>query len=103
MAFSHPHTGNAEEMKRLRRQAGRMLREMRLKVEKTQRAVAEEIGFEYYTMVSQIESGKTRVPPLQIVPYARALRVSPRELARKLMRYYDPVTFEILFTDKYEA
>lgn len=102
MTYTNPQQGSGEEAKRLRREAGQILKDMRLSVEKTQRHVANEIGFEYYTMVSQIESGKTRVPPSQMVAYAKALRVSPRVLVKKLMRYYDPVTFEVLFTNKYE-
>lgn len=103
MTFTHPQQGSGEEAKRLRREAGQKLKGFRESVKKTQRDVANEIGFDYYTMVSQIESGKTRVPPAQIVAYAKALKMKPKELAKLLMRYYDPVTFEILFTNKYDT
>ena len=99
MTFTNPQQGTGEEAKRLRKEAGTMLKDMRVAVDKTQRELAAEIGFEYYTMISQIESGKTRVPPAQIVAYAKSLHIPPKELAMKLMRYYDPITFEILFTN----
>jgi transcriptional regulator with XRE-family HTH domain len=101
MAFTNPQHGTGEEAKRLRKEAGAMLKAMREAVEKTQRDLANEVGFDYYTMVSQIENGKTRVPPAQVVSYAKALRIPPRDLAKKLMRYYDPLMFEILFTNKF--
>ena len=101
MVFTNPQQGSGEEAKRLRKEAGDMLKKMREAVEKTQRDVANEVGFDYYTMVSQIENGKTRVPPSQLVAYAKSLRIPPKELAKKLMRYYDPVMFEILFTNKH--
>jgi len=89
-------------MKRLRAEVGKRLRTMREAVEKTQREVAAEVGFDYYTMVSQIENGKTRIPPSQVVSYAKALRIPPKEFAKLLMQYYDPLMFEILFTNKHE-
>lgn len=101
MAFTHPQQGGAEESKRLRKEVGQKLKTMREAVEKTQKDIAQELGFEYYTMVSQIEGGKTRVPPTAMVAYAKALRIPPKELARLLMQYYDPLMFEILFTNKH--
>lgn len=101
MAYTNPQQGTGQEAKRLRQEAGKMLKAMREAVEKTQRDVAQEVGFDYYTMVSQIENGKTRVPPDVMVAYAKSLRVPPKELAKKLMQYYDPKMFEILFTTKH--
>lgn len=101
MAFTHPQQGSGEEAKRLRKEVGQKLKEMREAVEKTQKDIAQELGFEYYTMVSQIEGGKTRVPPTSMVAYAKALRVPVKEFAQLLMQHYDPLMFEILFTNKH--
>lgn len=102
MTYTNPQQGSGAEAKRLRKEAGQMLRNMREAVEKTQKDLAEEIGIGYYTMISQIEGGKTRVPPSQLVSYAKALQVPPKELTKKLLRYYDPCTWEILFTNKHQ-
>lgn len=102
MAYSHPQFGGGEETARLRKEAGARLKAMREAVGKTQRDIAKEVGFDYYTMVSQIEAGKVRVPPLQMVSYAKSLNVKPKDLAKQLMQFYDPVTFEILFTNKHD-
>lgn len=102
MAYTHPQHGTAEEALALRKLAGAMLKEMRLAVEKTQRDVSNDCGFEYYTMISQIESGKVRVPPNVLALYARSLKVSPKFLAKELLKFYDPFTYEVLYTDKYE-
>jgi hypothetical protein len=39
------------------------------------------------------------MPPDDYVVWANALNISPREFARTLMRFYDPVTYSILFED----
>lgn len=101
MAFTNPQQGAGEEAKRLRKEVGVLLKEMRESVQKTQRDVANECGFDYYTMVSQIEGGKTRVPPAQIPAYAKALRIPVKDFAKTLMKHYDPLMFEILFTSKH--
>lgn len=102
MSYSHPQQGSAAEAAALRKKAGEHLKNLRMAVEKTQRDVANDCGFEYYTMISQIEAGRTRVPPQQLVAYAKSLKVSPKKLVKDLMQWYDPVTFEILFTNKWE-
>jgi len=74
-----------------------MLKRMLLDVRKTQREVANDLGLEYYTMISQMEAGKARVPPDQMRDYAKSLRVPVKDFTKQLMQYYDPITFELLF------
>lgn len=102
MAYTHPQHGTGEDAKLLRRKAGNLLKELRLSRDMTQKELAEKVGFPYYTMISQIESGATRLPPAQMVAYAEALNIPARELVRLVLQYYDPITFDILFTNKYD-
>ena len=87
----------------LRRDAGRLLREMREQAGLSQRELADRVGLEYYTFVSQLETGRGRIPPDRYRLWAAALGVEPRIFVRTLLRFYDPVTFEILFDEEDDA
>jgi transcriptional regulator with XRE-family HTH domain len=82
---------------RLRREAGRWLKQKREERNLSQRQVADLLGIEYYTFISQLETGRGRIPPERYVDWAKALDIKPRDFVYTLMRYYDPVTFAILF------
>jgi transcriptional regulator with XRE-family HTH domain len=97
MAYSNPQQGSAADAARLRKEAGAYLKSLREAAELTQRDVAMAVGFEYYTMVSQIENGKTRLPPAHLKDYAKALKVDPVTMTKRLLSYYDPLTFDVLF------
>lgn len=99
--MSNPLQGRGAEAQRLRKLVGQKLKDMRLAVEKTQRDVANEVGFEYYTMISQIEGGKARLPPEQVADYAKSLRQPLKPFAKMLLQHYDPVTYDLIFTDKH--
>lgn len=93
-----------EEVQDLRREGGRWLRDLREARGLSQRQMAILIGAEYYTLVSQIETGRGRVPPDRYLAWASALGVDPRVFVRDLMRFYDPITHGILFkTDGAQA
>ena len=83
--------------KKLRSEAGRWLQELREKRGLSQRELAQKVGAEYYTLISQLEHGRGRVPPDRYLVWARALGVEPREFVRGLMAFYDPVTYDIIF------
>jgi transcriptional regulator with XRE-family HTH domain len=97
--YTHPQHGGGEEVKELRRRAGSWLKNRRTEVGLTQRALAEAVGLEYYTMVSMIEAGRGRIPPDSYLAWAKALEMEPAELVRTLMQFYDPITHAILFGD----
>lgn len=97
--YTHPQHGGGEEVKELRRQAGAWLKNRRGEVGLTQRALAESVGLEYYTMVSMIEAGRGRIPPDSYLAWAKALQMEPPEFVRILMQFYDPITHSILFGD----
>jgi transcriptional regulator with XRE-family HTH domain len=71
------------------REAGRWLRELREERGLTQRELARRVGAEYYTIVSQLEAGRGRVPPDHYLIWADAFGVEPREFALKLAFFYD--------------
>jgi len=83
--------------KELRKQAGLWLRELRENCGLSQRQLADKVGAEYYTFISQLETGRGRIPPDRYLVWATALKVEPQEFVRTLMSYYDPVTYKILF------
>lgn len=95
--YMHPQPKTTDEVVRLRQAAGKYLKSLREAAGLSQRGMADKMGFPYYTFISQVESGRGRVPPERYVEWAGILKVPPREFVRSLMRYYDPVTYDILF------
>ena len=86
-------------MRRLRQEAGGWLKALREHKRLSQRQLASMVGLDYYTFVSQLESGKGRIPPDRYEAWAEALGVEPQAFVRELMRFYDPVTYGLLFPD----
>ncbi len=95
--YSNPQKLTDEDVGTLRRDAGHWLKQLREAKGLSQRDLAEKVGVEYYTFISQVESGRGRIPPDRYRDWAAALGVPAREFVTRLMRYYDPVTFRILF------
>lgn len=87
----------SEEVQELRREGGRYIRELREARGLSQRQLASLINVEFYTFVSQIETGRGRIPPDSYRTWAEALGVDVREFVQTLMQFYDPVTHGILF------
>ena len=95
--YTHPQRRGAKLTQKLRNQAGAWLRELRESRGLSQRELAQKVGAEYYTFISQLEHGRGRIPPDRYLAWADALGVDPREFVRGLMSYYDPVTYDIVF------
>lgn len=95
--FSNPQRRSDMAVQSLRREAGRYLRDLRERQGLSQRQLADRVGTEYYTFVSQLETGRGRIPPDKYQTWAEALDVPAREFVYHLLRYYDPVTFGLLF------
>lgn len=95
--YGNPQKRANLEVQELRREGGRWLKELREKAHLSQRQLASAVGAEYYTFVSQLETGRGRIPPDRYEVWANALNVPPRDFVKELMRYYDPVTFGLLF------
>jgi transcriptional regulator with XRE-family HTH domain len=95
--YSHPQKLSSNDVLALRREAGRWLKDFRERRGLSQRAIAERVGAEYYTFISQIEAGCGRIPTDRYAAWADALNVEPKFLVQTLLRCYDPVTYKILF------
>jgi len=88
------------EAKELRKQAGSWLKELRAKADLSQVELAQQLGLKYYTFVSQVENGFGRVPTDSMEAWARALGTDPSAFARKLLIYYEPELYRLLFEVK---
>ncbi len=85
------------EMAERRREAGAWLRHRREMRGFTQRQLAERVGIEYYTFVSQIEAGRGRIPADRYQKWADALEVEAKIFVKKMLHFYEPTTYQILF------
>ena len=95
--YSNPQKLSQSGVLELRQQAGRWLKELREARGLSQRGLAARVGAEYYTFISQLESGRGRIPPDRYRAWADALGVEPKTFVQTLLRYYDPVTYAIVF------
>jgi len=87
----------APEAKERRKQAGTWLKELRSRAGLSQVQLAERLGLKYYTFISQVENGFGRVPADAMEAWARALGIEPAILARRLLSFYDPELYRVLF------
>jgi transcriptional regulator with XRE-family HTH domain len=97
--YGNPQRRNATDVQDLRRDGGRWLKEQRERAGMSQRQLAERVGTEYYTFISQLETGRGRIPPDRYLEWARVLGMPPCIFVRELLRFYDPITHGILFGD----
>lgn len=97
--YGNPQRRVSSDVQDLRREGGRWLRELREAAGLSQRDMAAQVGAEYYTFVSQIETGRGRVPPDRYAAWALALKLDVRDFVKTLLKYYDPITYSILFPD----
>ena len=81
----------------LRRAGGLWLKDLRERAGHTQRSFAIAVGVDYYTFISQIETGRGAVPKDRYTTWAEHLGLHPREFLRQYMEYFDPVSYNILF------
>ena len=92
------HSGSrTEAAQALRKRGGQWMRELRLQAGLSQREMAAQLGLDYYTFISQLESGAGRVPPERYAEWAKVLRINPRDFVRTTLFYYDPITYRMLF------
>lgn len=86
-----------EQRRELRLQAGHWLKEQRERRSLSQREMAERVGMVYYTFVSQIEAGRGRIPSDRYELWADALDIDARDFAMRMLSYYEPVTYQLIF------
>lgn len=73
-----------------RKEAGLWLRELREKRRMSQRELADRVGVQVYTVISQLENGRGFIPEDRYLLWAEALEVESLEFIRRLTAYYDP-------------
>ena len=88
------------EVQELRFAGGLWLKELRETAGLSQRELADKTGITYYTFVSQLENGRGRLPPDRYEIWAKALGVDVKVLVRGIMKFYDPITYGIIFGDE---
>lgn len=96
-------TATNEDTKERRRAAGAYIAKLRVARDLSQLALANRLGFAYYTFISQVENGHARVPPKAISDWAAALEVDERSFAKTLLRCYEPETFVAIFGQSSES
>jgi transcriptional regulator with XRE-family HTH domain len=97
--YTNPQKRALSETGDLRKEAGRWLKDRREARGLSQRRLAELVDVEYYTFISQLETGRGRIPPDKYRAWAQALGMDARELVLALLPFYDPTTYSILFPD----
>lgn len=95
--LAQEHQSAAQDTLALRQEAGKWLRQLRENLGISQRELAKRVGLEYYTFISQIESGRGRIPPAQMRIWAEVLGVPTRKFGIEMMRYYDPISHDMIF------
>ena len=100
---SSANSNEPNSSKVLRQQAGVWLKSLREKSGLSQRQLASFVKVDYYTFISQIESGKGRVPADKLAEWADALDCDRAVFAKTLMKFYDPHTFELIFGSENDA
>lgn len=84
----------------LRAELGGWLKSLREDLGLSQRELAAELSLDYYTFISQLETGRGKIPSSRYADWAKALGQEPRSFVKKLISHYDPSTYNILFGDQ---
>lgn len=88
------------DVQELRQAAGVWLRNLRERQGLSQRDLAKRVGAEYYTLISQLETGRGRIASEHYDLWAKALGTDLRLFVKTLLRYYEPQTYGMLFSDE---
>lgn len=62
--------------------------------QKSQKQIAEEVGFAKPNMITMIKQGKTKLPMGKVGALARSLGLDPQHLFKMVMEEYEPATWE---------
>jgi len=85
------------EARQLRKQAGDWLKQRRADAGLSQVDLATRLGLKYYTFISQVENGFSRVPTETMEAWATELDLEPAAFAKHLLLYYEPELHRLLF------
>lgn len=87
----------ADRSARLRRECGEWLRARRIECGISTGELARLVKARHSSVVSLIESGRSRIAPEGYRDWAVALRMPAREFAKQMLQYHDPMAYRILF------
>jgi transcriptional regulator with XRE-family HTH domain len=90
----------ALDARRLRKQAGDWLKQRRADAGLSQADLAAGLGLKYYTFVSQVENGFSRVPTELMGAWADRLGLEQHAFAKHLLLYYEPELHRLLFGEE---
>ena len=90
----------SSDARRLRKQAGDWLKQRRADAGLSQIDLATRLGLKYYTFISQVENGFSRVPTEAMAAWATELGLEPAAFAKHLLLYYEPELHRLLFGTK---
>ena len=85
------------EARQLRKEAGDWLKQRRADAGLSQVTLAARLGLKYYTFISQVENGFSRVPTETMAAWATELGLEPAAFAKHLLLYYEPELYRLLF------
>ncbi|MDI1263573.1 MAG: helix-turn-helix transcriptional regulator [bacterium] len=97
VSAERPPARDVPESKQLRKLAGDWLKQRRADAELSQADLAARLGLKYYTFISQVENGFSRVPTEIMGAWASELGLEPAAFARHLLKYYEPELYRLLF------
>lgn len=100
VVLSYDKKKESAKFSELRREAGAWLKLKRLDRGLSQSQLAAKLGSDHYTFISQIEIGKSRIPPERYLDWARALDIPEREFIRHMLRFYDPAIHAVMFREE---
>lgn len=64
----------------------------------SQRQLADKLSLDYYTFISQLETGRGKIPSSRYLDWAKALDQNPKEFMKTLLSCYEPEAYNILFS-----
>ena len=88
--------------KRHWKDGGNWLQQLRCKAEIPQADLAGRLGIKYYSYISQIENGISRMPIDKFERWAIELGVDPTDFAERLVSFYEPELHRLLYRRKRE-
>ena len=97
--YGNPQRRTVNEAQELRREGGLWLKDLREHAGLTQKQMAAKLGLDYYTFISQLETGRGRIPPDRYLEWADIFGQNPKQFVQDVLRFYDPATHAILFNE----
>ena len=83
---------------------GQILKGLRVAAGLTQEQFAGLVQQEYFTFISQVETGRCRIPAQDTELWARILGVDPQAFAKECVRFYEPVEYyQVIYRDDHKS